>query len=756
MIEEFIKKYNNLEYISNKFYKTIINNNSNLFPKNFNLDEYNMQVLNKLYVEQKEYFDNMFNDIDKNIHLDEEQIKAILSDEDYTLILAGAGTGKTTTIAAKVKYLVEKKNVNPNKILVISYTKKATEELEKRIVIDFGIKVNVSTFHSLGYKIVKNIYSNKKPYIVDFNIQDNIFLDYFKNIFKDKEKIKLLTELFTPKEIGENFVFSKHFLNNYMCFNTWEEYFEDYKKNKLEEAYNSNKGLRGVINNLIENKVNADQPVTINGEFVKSKGEAIIANFLYSNGIEYYYEKVYDEVMPDGNIYRPDFTLNLGGEPVYIEYFGLSNYKDNELNTYNKNKKIKEDYHRDKKNKFISVDYHRGEDLEKELEYRLIEMGFNLKLKTDEEIYDRILSTNELSTLYPLKNFYYSVIETIKSSLNRNQVREVVDNYLETLVDKESAKNQYDIIYNFYCYYQNCLYGGEVYGFDYSDLIYWAKENIVLLNSEIVNYEYVIIDEYQDISFDRYELTHGLINRNGSKIIAVGDDWQTIFSFAGSKIEYIYNFQKYYEYSKTFTISKTYRNSQKLVDYAGKFIMKNESQLVKKLESDKSINNPIIMTLYDEEKETEVEVLKKLINKIHTEKPNDNILILSRYNKTIGEIFKDHDFKDDINTKIKIKNIDNIEIDAMSIHKSKGLTADEVIVMGLNNSFPTEDRNDFWLKELFKNNVSYEKIEYAEERRVFYVALTRTKNHVFLLIPSNVNHRSKFINEIDSIINMHN
>ena len=129
--ELFKNKYNNNEYISKYLARMAVNK-----PIGFDLDSYNNKVLDNLYIKYKSYFDTMYRGIDDNIRLDEEQIKAILSDEDFSLIIAGAGTGKTTTMAAKVKYLVDIKKVDPEKILVMSFTRKATEELDKRIRID--------------------------------------------------------------------------------------------------------------------------------------------------------------------------------------------------------------------------------------------------------------------------------------------------------------------------------------------------------------------------------------------------------------------------------------------------------------------------------------------------------------------------------------------------------------------------------------------------------------------------------------------
>ncbi len=162
MKEEFIKKYNNHEYISNDLYLNVLANYSGAVPSNFNIDTYNDIVLEKLYLLNKDYFDNFYKDIDPNIKLDKEQCKAILSDEKYSLIIAGAGTGKTTTMASKVKYLVEKKNILPEKILVLSYTRKATEELDKRICLDYNIQHTLQHFIHLvmntleKYLIIEN------------------------------------------------------------------------------------------------------------------------------------------------------------------------------------------------------------------------------------------------------------------------------------------------------------------------------------------------------------------------------------------------------------------------------------------------------------------------------------------------------------------------------------------------------------------------------------------------------------------------
>ena len=751
MSDLFDSKLKNNEYISNSLYLKKVSENPNKFSF-FDIDKYNDKVLDKEYEKYKDYFENMYVGIDENIHLDKEQIRAILADEDYSLIIAGAGTGKTTTMASKVKYLVDKKGINPSKILVMSFSKKATEELKKRIQVDFEIPATITTFHSLGFMYIREIFNNRKCFVVDENIKDEIFINYFKEkIFPDKNKLKEVMELFNST-IKEGGLFAQFLKNNYDKYESYDLLFEAYKNKRLEEAYSI--GLKSVVDDMLEKSLNREVVYTIRGELVKSKGEAIIANFLFCNNIDYQYEKLYEELMSDRRTYRPDFTLNFAGQDVYIEYFGLSNYKQDEMNTYEKVKKIKEEYHKTHNTKFIKIDYKRGEELIETLKSELTRMGFSLNPKSYEEIFMSILDNNKCALLFKFENFLYRCIDLMKSYPNRSNIVEVVNKYILTLSNSEeklAVKKQFQYIYDFYIYYQKSLYGAEDYGFDFSDMIYYANKYIERVGkNNRLNFEYIIIDEYQDISRDRYELTKKIATRNSAKIVAVGDDWQAIYGFSGSRVEYTYNFLKYFDGAKLFRITKTYRNSQSLVNYSGKFVMKNGVQIKKDLVSNKEIYRPVKFVRFEDG--NEYECLKRLILEINKNFPNEHILILGRTNKIINSCFDDKELIDSVGTKLKYVGYEDIDIDAMTMHKSKGLTSDEVILIGLDQNFPSERNSMFWLESLFRPKMADEPIEFAEERRLFYVALTRTKNYVYLLINDNREKRSAFVNEIYKII----
>ena len=263
------KYYKYIELISNDGYKYLENHNNKFVD--YELNRY------------QDYFDNMFMDIDKNIKLDYEQRKAIVADEDYSLIVAGAGSGKTTTMAAKTKYLIEKKGIEPSKILLLSFTNKACMELDYRINEEFNLGVEVLTFHKLGMQFIRQIFD--KPVKICSSGTMALILDKYirTKVFPDKKKFETMTRLFK-----EYLTFPKDAVK----YPTFEEFYEascnlTYEKNKNNlQEYNNNAIKKRLKNNI-----------TIKGEQLKSKGEVEIANFLTLNNIKYEYGKKVDYII---------------------------------------------------------------------------------------------------------------------------------------------------------------------------------------------------------------------------------------------------------------------------------------------------------------------------------------------------------------------------------------------------------------------------------------------------------------------------
>lgn len=752
----FMEKYNKLlkQNNLNSQIKEIINNGYSYIEK------HNNEFIEKKLIEEKDYFDNMFKDINSSIILDKEQRKAIINDEDYSLIIAGAGAGKTTTMAAKVKYLVDKCNISPNKIVVISYTNKATNELEDHIKYDFNLPVDIMTFHSLGIKIVRKIFSNPlKP--VSEREKKEIICNYVKDIlFKDKALLTQYVDTFNNYSINGYKMFSSGFVNNYQKFNTFKDYFNDYKKRKQEQNKNN---LEDIISYRIDNYLKMSIPKSIKNEDMRSQAEAKIANFLFINGIDYKYEEPFPEKVDQEKAYLPDFTVEINGIPVYIEYYGLSSFFENGTLSEKNRKKYedirnkKNQFHKNRHNHYIELDYKEnqsGLNYIEELKKKLEKYGAIFKKKTLEEIYDQILDNNIQSEFFHFVNFCSDTISNVKADINREHIDKIIIDYIRnssnTLEVKNKMVNEANLFIKLYNYYESQLIPKNKIDFD--DMIYYANKYMSNQNSmqKLLNYDYIIIDEYQDISVERYNFAKNISNLSSAKVVSVGDDWQTIFSFAGSRIDLFYKYSNQFPGAKELFINNTYRNSQELINVAGTFVMKNPFQIKKYLISNKLRNNPIKIRYYNQNQYT---IVEEIIGKIYNNNPNDHIMILARKNKHIKELLETPLFEQGIDTRIISKKYPNAIIDAMSIHNAKGLGSDQVILLNVtNNDFPCAEKNEFWLINLFKPKIFDEKYPYAEDRRIFYVALTRTKKDIYLLTPYNPNNRSLFISELQDII----
>lgn len=315
--------------------------------------------------------------------------------------------------------------------------------------------------------------------------------------------------------------------------------------------------------------------------------------------------------------------------------------------------------------------------------------------------YDYILKTKEL---YNFKKLIITFINLFKTN-NYN-----LDYFLKIKKDKEIIR----IIIDIYLLYQEELRSTNT--LDFNDMIVKATKTVK--ETKISNIKYIIVDEYQDTSYIRYLLIKEIKEKTKAKIICVGDDYQSIYRFTGCSLNMFINFKRYFKNSKILKIRKTYRNSQELINIAGSFIQKNKKQIYKKLKSNKHLNKPIKI-MYGNN-------LNNLICNVKEEK----ILILGRNNFDIN----------------KYNLIPRNDIKYMTIHKSKGLEEDAVIIINLKNDIigiPSKIKDNKILDYVNRKICEY---PYEEERRLFYVAMTRTKGNLYLLVDKN--NPSIFIKEI--------
>ncbi len=289
------------------------------------------------------------------------------------------------------------------------------------------------------------------------------------------------------------------------------------------------------------------------------------------------------------------------------------------------------------------------------------------------------------------------------------------------------------LIINIYNLYNQSL--KEENALDFNDMI---NESINILKSRGLTkkWQYIIVDEYQDTSLTKFNLLDELIKLSNAKFLAVGDDFQSIYRFTGCNLNIFLDFSSYFTYSKTFQIVNTYRNPQELINLAGSFIMKNKKQQRKVLKSHKHLEKPVVIYYTNDYPKT----LKEILTKISYPQSKE-IMVLGRNNKDILR-YIDKDFTRE-NDKYTYK---NITFRYLTIHKSKGLESDAVVIINLEDSLlglPTKIKDEEILK--YVNNTK-DYYPYEEERRLFYVALTRTKSYCYLIVP--YYNESIFIKEL--------
>ena len=708
---------------------------------------HNRDYLEKHLVSEKEYLDNVLKKVDPVINLDDEQRRVVLSDEDYTLVIAGAGAGKTTTVAATVKYLVEKKNISPDQILVISFTNKAVGELRSKINKALKIDCPVTTFHKTGYAILRRKDEERKL-IVDGGFMFNVISNYLKgNILENPELVDKLILFFgsyfdAPYEGDDLNTFF-----NYIAkadFSTLRGNMSEY----TEEIINKRTGNR----------------VTIARETLRSLQEVRIANFLYLNNIEYVYEKPYPyNILYSHKPYTPDFTIMQGDKVAYIEHFGITEdgnnnrYTEEELERYKKAVNDKVLLHRKHKTDLIYTfsRYNDGRDLLEHLNEQLIEHGFKLEERAAKEVFEKIVNTEENRYIANLVKLICTFIQNFKT----NGYSFGQFNSFRYKSDNVRTKLFLDICEQ--CYHEYTKRLKEKNAIDFEDMINDSAKIIheQEMSGKKLDFKYIIVDEYQDISRQRFNLTKELSNLCNAKIIAVGDDWQSIYAYAGSDITLFTHFKEAFGYGLELSITKTYRNAQEVIDIAGGFIQKNTSQIRKALVSPKHIKNPVVIETYTEEVDRKQyegkggkyfligKTVENVINHILQENSNSSILLLGRYGFDAYNLGKSSDFVYDEKTgKLYSKTFENKPIEFMTVHRAKGLGYDNVIIINARNEvygFPSQVQEDPVLKFVVKDDHS---IEYAEERRLFYVALTRTKNRVYIVAPKE--HPSEFVIEL--------
>ena len=635
------------------------------------------KVRNERYVaDQHEKYKEFFDSIEK-YPLTDRQRDAIISCENRCLTIAGAGTGKTSTVVGRVGYLLETSWCQPSEILVMSYTDKAVRELQQRLE-DQGIEgVDVKTFHSLGKQIIEK--AEGKEYSV---LKRPPMIEFLKEFLEsDKQYLKIveyLSQYFYPERYEDSFNSAKEF-NEF-----------------------------ATIQNLQSLK-------TLKAEKVRSVQEVKLANWLFLNGVSYEYERPYE--VKQYEHYLPDFFLS--DYEIYIEHFGInrdgSTRKDIDPQKYKSDMEWKWKLHKENETELIatySYQFREGSVFEI-LEKSLKDRGVEFNPLTPKEVKETIEKGKRLK---PFAKQLSSFLALYQEDPN-GSVR-----VIEASGKKEEPQQErfLAIFEELRLRYENYLKDRNQ--IDFADMM--SKSVNHLREGKYKSpYRAIIVDEFQDISRARIQLIDELFeNRDDTRLLCVGDDWQSIYRFSGSDISMTTKFEEKYEDTIRVDLDKTFRFKDKLLCLSSTFVTQNPNQLKKTITTTHTSQSPAVyLTSQPVEK-----VLEKLKKERLSADPSKEVCVLGRYN---------HTFK-----KIRAKNKN-------TVHSAKGLEWDYVIVPDLFSDpygFPCGLYDDPNISMLLPQADSF---PFSDERRVFYVALTRAREEVWLIVPSDTSP-SIFIEEL--------
>jgi DNA helicase-4 len=598
-----------------------------------------------------------------------------------------------------VAYLLHRALREPQEILALAFSRDAKSELETRIEKRVGRPIQASTFHALGLAIIGQC-EGRRP---DVSVLSTDPAKMRRFIMEHLEKM-----LDTPQLRARLVTWFLEYLVPYRSpleFQTEQGYYD----------YLQSQPLR-----------------SLKGDLVKSREERTIADFLFTNGIDYQYEAPYehDTATSERRQYKPDFKI--GDRGLYIEHFAIND----EGRTppfiaeveYKASMAWKRELHQKYNTQLIETYswQHSDGSLLPSLEKSLREAGVVFKPLSAEESREHLRKLGDVDR-------FSDLLGTFLRHARSNQ-REIAEmrNRADSRPDVARMRAFLDVFEPILKAYVDEL--TEAQEIDFEGMIVRAAGYAE--NARYVSpYRAIIVDEFQDISIARARLIKGLLRQHPlNRLFAVGDDWQSIYRFAGSDISIMRNFGEWFGYSTQVALDRTFRFNQLLSDCAADFVCRNSFQLPKKVTSDKVQDGaPITIIARGKNADDPLSVALESIAKRKSQQ-RVSVQLLGRYNFN-----KPRDLPG-LN-----RDFPGLNIEFRTVHGSKGLEADFVIVLDLlggRYGFPSEIADDPVLSLVLAEAETYPN---AEERRLFYVALTRARVGVYLLTD---NPQSSFLNEL--------
>ena len=610
----------------------------------------------------------------------DEQAEAIATDEETTLVLAGAGTGKTGVITGKVAHLVHNCGVLPEQILVLAYNRKAADEIRTRIGDDLS-GCDVRTFHAFGRGVVSR--DSSAPSISRMATDQP---------FRSQQFDRILDELFSNAANTPELV-------KFVAYNS-QPYHSPFDFDNLSDYCSYTRGI---------------ELRTLTGDQVKSNEELEIANFLALNGITAAYEAPYQVETADARHrqYRPDFYLP--DDDIYIEHFALdTNGKPpSGWRGYGEGVSWKRSIHQQNGTRLLETYswQHRDGSLLPELDRRLREYGVRFERTPVERLLANLRNII-VSWLGQLLATFLSLVKTAGLTMSALRKRAAALP-LSSALRSNTFLDLFERVWN---RYEELL--DEENAVDFDDLINRATA-IIETGRWASPFRYVLVDEFQDISAGRLALLKAL-KAPGIAYFLVGDDWQSINRFAGSDVGLMTSCGDHLGFVTQRELSQTFRYGESIIGPSSTFIQRNPAQTRRTLKGrETSADDGVTIITATEQTDGVARALADIAARVPPQQ-EASVLLLGRYRRSVNDL------------RLRSPR-PGIRVQTSTIHSAKGREADYAVVLDLVDGFsgfPTPKENDPLLNIVLSESNPF---PHAEERRLFYVAMTRARRQVYLV-----------------------
>ncbi len=627
----------------------------------------------------------------EELKADDAQQTAIVRDDVRNLVIAGAGSGKTRTIVGRIRYLLER-GVPPTAILAVTFTNKATEEMQDRLE-QMGVPiadrekegVTVSTLHSLGKRVVQATATGP------ISVADDRWTD------------SLVAAVLREARTGQDPRLAELYIRAILNFHRNED--------ETSPAVGGDKTYR-----------------TLRGEHVRSIGERMIADFLFFNHVEYKYEAKasWASVGKERGAYHPDFTLS--GSGASVEYWGVNRAGEvpagwtTSTAEYKQGMAWKRDqFHREGKSLIEFYDYERTEGpLDVALRERLTRAGIVL----------RPMTVEDMGKSFGDLKYIGSAIEKllVQFITNARAMRREPNEIRSHLKHATPRVQQFGLLgIAVLERYQAALSAqGRI---DFSDMLHRAADILESGTGPLPKFEHVLVDEFQDTSAAMARFLKALVAVTGARLFAVGDDWQAIYGFAGGDVDHIINFESHFGPASTTMLNVNYRSPGLIVAAGAALIARNKRQVPKQVVIfSRERGEAYVHEVPDDDSAIVDRTVSLIRQELRLTSP-DRILVLSRTNHLLEDI-TEVCRRNGVPVANPDRDVPGVRI--MSAHKAKGLEADVVIVTNASDhlfGFPSKVENPDVLEPVRQSAGDAQ----AEERRLFYVAITRAMKRLHLI-----------------------